>query len=298
MQNYHAYATLCSVVVGVFSWATSVAQPYEKGWIDTVVAFRPGPGQAFGREYFPENIFGPPDSAARPNRPSANPRQILSLGFGGEIVVGFRGRLLLNGPGPDFVVFENAFITPAGRVFIEPACVSVSSDGVSWVAFPWDTLTLTGCAGRTPTDGRTAADLEPSHGGGDWFSLELLGVDTVRYIRITDLTGWLAQHPEHPQWDPTLSGFDLDAVGARYLVPETSRNSPEQLSRKYILDEPCVLSAALQLPVGSSYRLFTLHGCQIAAGTLGEWFCLPYHGVPLVLQVSDLPDTVWLLVWV
>lgn len=272
------------------------AQHRERGWIDTVVAFRPGTGQEFGREFFPQNIFGPPDTAARPDRPSANPRQILSLGMGGEIVVGFRGKVIVNGPGPDFVVFENALRTPAGKVFVEPGVVSVSTDGVTWRWFSWDSLTFRGCAGITPTNGAASDILDPEQSGGDWFDLETLGLDTVRYIRIADLTWWLARHPEHPLWDPTLSGFDLDAVGSRSLVAETLAGEPLQ-RQQLIVGEPC-LPGFLFGTRARSWHIFTLDGRLIAEGVLEDWLCLPVRGVPLLVCVDDQVERrYWLVVW-
>ncbi len=271
---------------------------WERGWIDTVFAFDPGRGQSFGREYFPANVFGPPDTAARPERPSASPRQILSLGMGGEIVVGFRERAVVNGPGPDFVVFENAFRTPSGKVFAEPAIVSVSRDGISWHQFPWDSLTLQGCAGLTPTNGAAVDLLDPTaDGGGDWFDLETLGIDTIRYIRISDITGWLAARPEHPFWDPTLSGFDLDAVGSRYLVQLSSHNTPNSFvhRRHLILSEPCLPRSFFGVASGTSYHLYTLEGRLLQAGKVDEQLCLPYRGAILLLRVGSMEAVVvWL----
>ncbi len=270
---------LFSVAISSLGVSSLQAQPYRPGWIDTVYAFRPGTGQNFGQDsaYFPRNIFGPPDSSARPDRPSASPEQICSLGLGGEIIVGFKGMLLRDGPGPDFVVFENAFFSPiTGKVFAEPALVAVSRDGEQWLEFPWDTLTLEGCAGRTPTNG--AADpLDPVSAGGDWFDLALLGVDSVRYIRIRDLTWWLKERPWHPFWDPTLSGFDLDAVGARFLQPISSSTvAPEGgdvQHASHVLVASCVRTEQLGVSPGTPYRLYSLDGRLLESGTLLQQLC-------------------------
>jgi hypothetical protein len=276
------------VAVGCITALWLQAQPYRSGWIDTVYAFHPGTGQNFGQDsaYFPRNIFGPPDSSARPDRPSASPEQICSLGLGGEIIVGFKGMLLRDGPGPDFVIFENAFFSPiTGKVFAEPALVAVSRDGEQWLEFPWDTLTLEGCAGRTPTNG--AADpLDPTSAGGDWFDLALLGVDSIRYIRIRDLTWWLKERPWHPFWDPTLSGFDLDAVGARFLQPISSstvvpeKEDVPQASR--VLVASCVRVEQLGVGIGTPYRLYSLDGRLLESGTLLQELC---PAAPLTLLV-------------
>jgi hypothetical protein len=113
---------------------------------------------------------------------------VVSLGNGGTIVVGFGGSAIVDGPGPDFVVFENAFET-ADTVFAEIASVEVSEDGMHWDAYPCTD------AGPGPVD--------PSSSGGDAFDLADLGLARVRFVRITDradLTG-------------AAGVFDLDAVG-------------------------------------------------------------------------------------
>jgi hypothetical protein len=183
---------------------------------DAVERFIPGTGQNAGQgpEYFPHNVLGLPDTAARPSVPSVMPEHILSLGIGGEIVLRFDRTVITDGPGPDFTVFENAFYYTIGereRIYAEPGEVSVSCDGVNFVAFPFDTLTLEGCAGMTPTRGdRDPSD--PTVSGGDSFDLAELGIDSVRWVRIRDVTWIPKNNRDHPFWEATLSGFDLDAV--------------------------------------------------------------------------------------
>ncbi|MCS6966397.1 MAG: hypothetical protein NZ473_06495 [Candidatus Kapabacteria bacterium] len=276
------------------------AQQWEKGWIDTVIIFRPGAGQNFGQDsaYFPRNIFGPPDTSARLDNPSASPFQIVSLGMGGEIVVGFHNKIVVNGPGVDFVIFENSFVTLSGRLFAEPALVSVSPDGVTWRGFPWDSLTLQGCAGVTPTNGNAPDLLEPAYSGGDWFDLAALNIDSIRYIRIADLSWWLLQRPSHPLWDPTLSGFDLDAVGSRYLIPSHAGYEGESGTypkRALLLNEPCFPVHVLGVRGAPQYRLHTMDGRLIRFGSLEQLLCVPYRAVVYLLQLVEPPYTRWLL---
>lgn len=50
-------------------------------------------------------------------------------------------RRILNGPGVDFVVFENGFrVASSPDVFMEPLVIYLSQDGVTWVPFPFDYL--------------------------------------------------------------------------------------------------------------------------------------------------------------
>ena len=79
------------------------ALPYATG----VEHFSPGAGAGWGAEHFPELVLGPPQGAL--NSAAATGRdEVLSLGAGGEIVLSFEG-LITDGPGADFVVFENPF---------------------------------------------------------------------------------------------------------------------------------------------------------------------------------------------
>ena len=198
-----------------------VAQSFRCLGIDTVYAVRWGTGQDFGREFFSQNIMGFPDTNARADGGSVNPRQICSLGMNGEIIVGWKHALLVNRPGIDFTVFENAFLKFDGKPFAEPARIAVSKDGRTFVEFPFDSLTLRGCAGITPVNG-DKSPCTPQESGGDGFDLSDIGMDSIRFIRIRDITPWLSARSSHPLWDPTLSGFDLDAVVGLHLVPSAN----------------------------------------------------------------------------
>lgn len=207
----------------------AVASPVlAQGPPDAVERFTPGSGQTSGQEakYYPRNILGLPDSSSRDSVPSVDPAQILSLGLGGEIVLRFDRNVIVDRPGKDFTVFENAFryrIGARDRIYAEPAEIAVSRDGVTFISYPYDSLTLAGCAGVTPTNGdRDPFDADIS--GGNSFDLADLGVDSIRYVRIRDITAIVRDNHAHPFWDPTLTGFDLDAVlslhgGAVAMVP-------------------------------------------------------------------------------
>ena len=197
---------------------------FHKGTIDTVISFIPGSGQNTGQssDYFPQNIFGLPSPNANENTPASSPDEVLSLGLGGEIVVGFKDSYLYDGDGPDFTVFENAFINPInGKVFAEPGVVSVSEDGINFIEFPYDFQTLAGCAGTNPTNG-SQDPFDPSVSGGNSFDLHTIGLNRIKYIKIKDITDKILENPNHKFYDPILSGFDLDAITARYLIYDNS----------------------------------------------------------------------------
>lgn len=204
------------VVIFLLAAASCVAQPISA---DVMVAFAPGDGQNIGQGpvFFPRNVLDMPDTSARRDMASADPRRVCSIGLDGSITLGYRDHAVVDEPGIDLVVFENAFYYSTGRLFAEPGRVSVSRDGITWHTFSCDVRTLQGCAGVTPTDPALP------NGGGDGFDLAEVGIDSVRYVRIDDLTRQVLEDPTNPYWDPSLSGFDLDAIVALHAVPIVDR---------------------------------------------------------------------------
>ncbi len=189
--------------------------------IDTVFWFLPGKGQNLGQDsvYFPQNIFNLPDTNASETIPSSSPKNICSIGLGGEIAVGFKKFFIIDREGPDFTIFENAFINPiTKKVFVEPAVVSVSEDGVNFLEFPWNYNTLEGCAGTKPTNGKRNP-FDPLVSGGNSFDLSIVGLKQVRFIKIKDICDIILADSDHPFYDPLLSGFDLDCVVGLNLAP-------------------------------------------------------------------------------
>ena len=94
--------------------------------------------------------------------------------------------------------------------------MSVSMDGDNWksfdckseVGYPWY-----GCAGWQIVGSfePCAKQLVPEETGADLFDLADLGIEETRFIRISDLA---------TSGSPPSAGFDLDAVGAFYLVDD------------------------------------------------------------------------------
>lgn len=206
---------LLSILLVIMCSLSLAAQPQR---CDTVMILQPGAGQRVGQGpvFFPMNVLAGPEPRASQTTPVADPREVCALGLGGSITLGLRRAVIIDLPGPDFTVFENAFIF-GRRTFAEPGRVEVSRDGIAWYAFPFDSLTLRGCAGVTPTTGLNAFD--PAVSGGDAFDLATIGVDSIRWIRITDVTRIILDDRTHPFYDPTLSGFDLDAIIAVHTMP-------------------------------------------------------------------------------
>lgn len=176
-------------------------------FISCVLSFEPGTGAGYGQDQFPQVIYGPPTAPATPHNGSLD---VLSLGGGGEIAFGFGGNAIVDGPGADFIVFENAFYEGGDPTapYAEPGVVSVSEDGQTWVDFPCheDAYPYTGCAGwhethSSPQNG--ISPLDPAVAGGDAFDLADVGLTHARYVRVRDVS-FLGAGPSR--------GFDLDAA--------------------------------------------------------------------------------------
>lgn len=212
---------------------------YTHSSIDTVYSFLPGSGQNIGQDfaYFPKNIFGLPSSIATDYVPASTPSEVCSLGMGGEITVGFKDFIISDGDGPDFTIFENVFImSMLNKKFVEPAQVSVSQDGINFTAFPFDSLTLHGCAGTEPTHG-DKSPFDPTVSGGNSFDLKTVGLTWAKYIRIKDVSQFVLANPHHPFYNASISGFDLDAVTGINLTrvkPENNNNNILTVTSKTI----------------------------------------------------------------
>lgn len=153
-------------------------------------------------------MLGPPDGGG----PGQGGLDVLSLGTGGVIVLEL-GVDVVDGPGPDLLVFENPF--PGNE---ETGHVAVSEDGATWREWPCDPRDraggFPGCAGVKPVlaskaNGVPATD--PAQAGGDAFDLAALGLPRARFLRVRDSglnrTG-----------APT-GGFDLDGIAVVHGAP-------------------------------------------------------------------------------
>ncbi|MES2767471.1 MAG: T9SS type A sorting domain-containing protein [Bacteroidota bacterium] len=220
------YIAVIALLILINAEATS--QTFQGG-ADTVLKLTPGEGNSHGQNlpYFPKNVFGLPSTFGNDFAAETREEEICSLNFGGEIIIGFKNEVLIDKEGPDFTIFENAFKSPIPPyIFAEPAKVAVSRDGITFKEFPFDSLTLKGCAGMTQTNGKKNP-LDPSESGGDLFDLADIGIDSVRFIKITDLTNLLK--PGHPFYQATLTGFDLDAVVGLHLVSLQNEKSRQEI---------------------------------------------------------------------
>jgi hypothetical protein len=169
----------------------------------------------FGQGSLPGVIQGPPIGAGT----SMGSLDVLSLGNGGTLVVSFDPNAIVDGPGPDFIVFENPFWigdNPADP-YAEPGVVSVSEDGVTWKSFPCTATNASGgpygsCGGHNPVYSSPANGISPfdaTLAGGEAFDLSDVGLARARFVKIVDQGG-----EPCPTSGPHKinNGFDLDAI--------------------------------------------------------------------------------------
>jgi len=177
-----------------------------------VVTFTPGGCAGFGASAMPGVVLGPPVG----NGASVGGLHVVSLGRGGEIVLSVEPVAIVDGPGVDFLVFENAFYVGGNpqSIFAEPGEVSVSEDGVTWKTYPCTATSAPygSCAGwrpvhASPTNGIASTD--PAVAGGDPFDLADVGLARARFVRIRDMGGEAC--PDGGTAAGTR-GFDLDGI--------------------------------------------------------------------------------------
>jgi hypothetical protein len=227
----------------------AVGDPYA----DAVASYTVGQNGGYpGANYLPGIVIGPPMGSGL----FQGGLDVFSLGFGGSIVLRFDDNAIADKPGPDFTVFENAFLAfnaatlTIERPFADPGRVSVSQNGTTWYEFPCSPGTNPaagvfhpGCAGvvpvlsnandpgtphaSIPTDGGIEGLIglpvipppAPGGAGGDSFDLADLGLGWARYVRITD-----ANFVTGDPYGPNNAGVDVDAVAAIHSVPATDAN--------------------------------------------------------------------------
>lgn len=156
----------------------------------SVVSFTPGPGSMFGQADLPGIVLGPPKGAGA----LAGSLDVVKLGKGGTITVGFAPSVIVDRPGPDFIVFANPFEIGGDptKPFAELSTVAVSNDGQTFQSFPCTATSYPygSCAGWHPVyanaDNNDIDPTDPTASGGDDFDLADLGVSEARYVRIAD----------------------------------------------------------------------------------------------------------------
>lgn len=165
-----------------------------------------GPDAGWGQDAMPGIVLGPPRGAGL----VSGSLDVLALGNGGSITLGFGALTIVDGEGPDLIVFENPFYAggdPA-HPFAELATVELSADGQTWHAFDCSATSYPygSCAGWNPVlanvDENELDPTDPLVAGGEAFDLADLGIGEARFVRIVD----------RPDTIGLAGSFDLDAV--------------------------------------------------------------------------------------
>ena len=216
-------------VCGTTAWA-------EGSFPDRVAELIIGDAGGFNQDFLPDIVLGGPQGGGL----FRGSLDVLSLGRGGQITLEFVESEIVDRPGVDFTVFENAFMTSegtkTGKPVAEPGRVLVSADGVLFTPFPCDiddsAHIYPGCAGNypvfansddpssppptTPTTTPITSiiglpldpqPLPPPGSGGDSFDLAKVGLTSARFVRVVSGPGALPAGNGQ-------AGFDLDAVVA------------------------------------------------------------------------------------
>ena len=180
--------------------------PQIGAWADRVISYQVGT-DCLAQWQDTTKALGPATS---------DPAHITCLGAGGTITVGFPG-FIKNGPGADFVIFENALTDS----FLECAFVEVSRDGVNYVRFPNHSLTPSAVNSFGSIDPTNIVGLGCKYRQpyGEPYDLTDVGLSDAAYVRLVDVVGDGSAHDSdgHSIYDPypnaQTAGFDLDAIG-------------------------------------------------------------------------------------
>ncbi len=218
-----------------------------------VVAFHKGNGWGIFKT---SNVLGPPSGAGY----GGGSTHVLSLGAGGSVTLGF-DVTITDGPGDDFLVFENPFyVGRSFRSFAELFFVEVSSNGKDFARFPsvyggppsspgaFGTLQAgccSGLGGMTPVAADPARrpwidPADPCEAGGDSFDLADLrnhplvkagrvDLGKVRYLRLVDIvSGKEKDSRGRTIYDPggPLGSADIDAVAVIHHTKNLTPRGP------------------------------------------------------------------------
>jgi hypothetical protein len=208
---------------------------------------------AGGGTFNPANALGAPSGLGTGNG-SAHTH---SLGVAGWLSLGF-GVTLVDGPGADFLVAENPFLTGPGRVYAELAFVEVSSNGVDFARFPSlffggdgssfainNVGFVSGLAGQTPVFANPAnPNVDPQdvvEAGGDAFDLAdlrshplvvrgLVQLAAIQHVRLVDVvSGQSADGRGRTILDPSSGSADIDALTVIHHAGNVGGRGPEVL---------------------------------------------------------------------
>lgn len=246
------------------SWATGAI--FEPGWIQLTDTSLGKVGQGnIG------NVLGKANS------------NLISMGDGGVITFTFDAPIM-NGEGPDFLVFENGFLKQddSSLAFLELAFVEVSSNGTDFVRFPatshipdttqYDNFTFTNAeqlnnlAGKYIMNWGTPFDLEELKG------MSNLDIDKITHVRIIDVVGILDNNLGSKDKDGHLindpfptpfpsCGFDINAIGVLHNADGT-QNIPIRSLHLSIYPNPAASTLYIDNGFSSENNIIVIFNTQ------------------------------------
>lgn len=213
----------------------------QSRYASVVVDFQQGTG---GGIFVQDNILDGPQGGGL----GAGSLDVLSLGAGGQVTVGFEVTIV-DAPGADFTVYENGFVAGgSGDVFAEVARVEVSTDGLVFARFPAhyvDPGALTnwgayvGLVGGTPCLANVLTNaidpFDPVVSGGDAFDLAELAGDpavlsgqvdlhAIHFVRLLDVAPGELDDDGHVIQD--AGAADIDAVAVIHHAGNVFPDAP------------------------------------------------------------------------
>jgi hypothetical protein len=237
---------------------------------------------------------------------------IVSLGDSGVADLTFT-HPLINGPGPDFAVFENGFRNTAdsAQAFLELAFVEVSSDGINYFRFPATSLTqintqignsnyidatnINNLAGKYVATYGTPFDLD------ELAATPGLDVNSITHLRIIDVVGDIGAHASgdnigHTINDPyptafASGGFDLDAVGVIHQAYVSVNQLADNMSLS-IYPNPATNNISFSVQGSPRSLIITL--TTITGMVLSTSF---FQGPSGVMPINEYPSGMYYLIF-
>ena len=250
-----------------------------------VVQFNQGSGSGV---FVPANALGHPRGGGL----FMGSTHVLSLGDGGSVTLGF-AVVISDGPGVDFLVFENPFLVGDLRSYGEPFFVEVSSDGIQFARFPtsyagpqvqpgpFDPFPIGTYAGFGGAHPVSANDLtspgidpfDPCTAGGEAFDLAALRshplvrsgavvLSAINYVRLVDVRSGIDQDTNGRTVYAVAGSADIDAVA---VIHHAGNVAPAGPRVQFTLRPDRRLELRIEDPDGVA----DLDGASLRAGLIG-----------------------------
>src|SRR5882724_7900352 len=231
----------------VFCWAVFASTSTQASpFADFVVSYNPGTSPAAGFTNTTA-VLGAPTASATITAPPFQKTQILSLGFGGSLTVGFNSPISNNPANPfgmDFTIFNNSFFTLSGNtingVFTHPGLtVYASQDDTNF--FLLSSSTNNGADGLYPTagSGNPFLPVNPALG-----LASFTGGTTSNALALYNGSAGGASYDLSSAIDTNGNPLSLDWISYVEVI-NTSTNSVGEIDAFAVVPEPSSLMLAV-----------------------------------------------------